>query len=171
MSYCNRDYDRSVGVCCHNALGLVRIGLGIWLRVRPLMHHDNKPLGPAFMPQTKSVLMTPTHLVYNWFRVNSKDTFNLLYNMDFRRQYICWSLRCSWISADRRDISNLDLTHRFNGLGKDCKTRRGTFKLWYLVHVSLEVWRYFWSWYDKCRSLDRKKIIALMQVSFWYAKI
>ena len=102
MSYCNRDYDRSVGGCCHNALGLVRIGLGMWLRVRPLMHHDNKPLGPAFMPQTKSVVMTHTHLVYNWFRVNSKDNFNHLYNMDFRRQYICWSLRCSWNNADRR---------------------------------------------------------------------
>ena len=41
MSCYNRDQDRSVGVCCHNALGLVRrvrqiprpIGLRIWLPV------------------------------------------------------------------------------------------------------------------------------------------
>ena len=44
------------------------------------------------------------------------------------RQLNCWSLRCSWSIACRR-CSNyiliLDLTHGFNGLGKDnLKTRR-----------------------------------------------
>ena len=36
----------------------------------------------------------------------------------------------------------IDLTPGFNGLDKDnCKTRRETFRFWYLVRLILEVWR------------------------------
>ena len=53
---------------------------------------------------------------------------------------------CSWSITCRR-CSNyiffLDLAPGFNGLGNDnCKTRRGAFKLWDLVHLILEIWRY-----------------------------
>ena len=63
----------------------------------------------------------------------------------FCRQWIYWSLRCSWSIAWRR-CSNyifiLDLTPGFNGLGKDyCETRRETFKFWDLVRLIFEVWR------------------------------
>ena len=59
---------------------------------------------------------------------------------------ICWLLRCSWSIACRR-CSNyifiLDLTPGFNGLGKDtCKTRRESFKFWYLVCLILEILRF-----------------------------
>ena len=69
---------------------------------------------------------------------------NLKYKWHLSRQYNCWSLRCSW-SIARRRCSNyifiLDLTHGINGLDKDsCKTRRETFKFWYLVRFILEVW-------------------------------
>ena len=38
----------------------------------------------------------------------------------------------------------LDQTPGFSGLGKEnCKTRRETFKLWDLVCIVLEIWRYF----------------------------
>ena len=58
----------------------------------------------------------------------------------------CWSLRCSWSIACRR-CSNyiliLDLTHGFNGLGKDnIKTRRERSSFGDLVHLISEV-----SWY------------------------
>ena len=37
----------------------------------------------------------------------------------------------------------LDLTHAFNGLGKDnCKTRWETFKFWDLVWLILQVWQW-----------------------------
>ena len=62
------------------------------------------------------------------------------------RQENCRSLRCSWSSACRR-CSNyifiLDTIPSFNGLNKDnCKTRQQTFKIWDLVRLILESWRY-----------------------------
>ena len=56
-----------------------------------------------------------------------------------------WSLSCSWNIARRR-CSNyifvIDLTHGFNGLGKDkFKTRRETFNVRDLMLLILEVWR------------------------------
>ena len=58
---------------------------------------------------------------------------------------VCWSHRYSWNIACWR-CSNyifiLDLTHGFNGLGKDnCKMRQETFKFWDLVWLILEVWQ------------------------------
>ena len=62
------------------------------------------------------------------------------------RQLNCWPIRCSWSIACRRCSKNifiLDLTLGFNGLGKDnCKTRRKSFKFWYLVRLVSEILRY-----------------------------
>ena len=64
---------------------------------------------------------------------------SLLYKTHFSRQLNCWSRRCSWSIPCRR-CSNyifiLELTHGFNGLGKDnYKMRRETFKVWDLLHL------------------------------------
>ena len=61
------------------------------------------------------------------------------------RQLNCWSLRCSWSSADRR-CSNyifiLNLTHGFNRLGEDnCKTRQEACKFWDLMCLISEIWQ------------------------------
>ena len=61
-------------------------------------------------------------------------------------EWNCWSLRCSWSIACRRCynyIFILDLIPGFNGLDKDnCKTGQETFKVWDLVPLILEIWRY-----------------------------
>ena len=49
----------------------------------------------------------------------------------------------SAVGAVPTTSSNLDLTHGFNGLGKDnYKTRRETFYFWNSVRLVLKVWRY-----------------------------
>ena len=62
------------------------------------------------------------------------------------RQLNCGPIRCSWSIACRRCSKNifiLDITIGFNGLGKDnCKTRRESFKFWYLVRLISEILRY-----------------------------
>ena len=62
------------------------------------------------------------------------------------RRWNCWSLRCSWSIACRHwsnYIFIVILIPGFNGLDKDnCKTRQETFKVWYLVHLILELWWY-----------------------------
>ena len=63
---------------------------------------------------------------------------NLWYKSHLKRQWNCWSLRCSWRIACQHCSNYIirDLTPSFNGLGKDnCKTKWETFKFWYLVQV------------------------------------
>ena len=72
---------------------------------------------------------------------------NIVYSQISNRKQSYWSLRCSWSIAYRR-CSNcifiMDWTPLFNGLGKgDCKTRRETFQVWYLVRLILDIWRKF----------------------------
>ena len=67
--------------------------------------------------------------------------------MHFSGQLNCWSLRCSLNIASRR-CSNyifiIHLTLGFNILRKDnCMPRPGTFKIWDLVRLILEILRYF----------------------------
>ena len=73
---------------------------------------------------------------------NLSKLSNLWYKLHLRQNY-CWSLRCSWSIASwhcSNYIFILDLTPGFNGLGKDnCKTRRETFKIWYLVWLILKI--------------------------------
>ena len=61
---------------------------------------------------------------------------NLLYKMNFSRQYNCWSLRCSYSIACRHCSKYIfihDLTHGFNGLSKD-NSRRDE------KHFSFGIW-------------------------------
>ena len=72
---------------------------------------------------------------------------SLEYKAHISRQMNCWSRRCSWSIACRR-CSNyifiLNLTHGFNGLGKDnYKTRREAVKFWDLVRLILDTLRYW----------------------------
>ena len=72
---------------------------------------------------------------------------SLVYKAHVIRQLNCWSIRCSWSIACRRcsnHIFILNLTHGFNGSGKDnYKMRREAFKFWDLVRLILMTLRYF----------------------------
>ena len=105
--------------------------------------------------------------LFNSLSAEMRIPSSLQYKTHFSRQLNCRSLRCSWSIACRR-CSNyifiLNFTPGFNGLGKDnYKMRRETFKLWDLVHLILETFRYsthgiarpsaamFFTMHDKCR--------------------
>ena len=84
--------------------------------------------------------------ILNWnpvrvFRLPS----NLRYTSYLSRQNYCCSLICSWSIACRRCsdyIFILDLTHGFNGMGKDnCEARLETFNLSAMVRLILGIWR------------------------------
>ena len=82
------------------------------------------------------------HERFALFEKNYRQTSNI---RNIGRQLNPWSLICSWSIACRR-CSNyifiLDLTHSFNGLGKDnFKTRRESFNFWDLVQLILETLR------------------------------
>ena len=74
-----------------------------------------------------------------------------IYKSHLSRQYNWWSLRCIWSIACRR-CSNyifiLDLRPYFNGVGRDYKTRRKTFRFCVLFRFVLEVWRYVYQLYS-----------------------
>ena len=86
-------------------------------------------------------IVKPSSILVLSFHIPS----NLQYKSHLSRQYLCWSLGCSWSISCRRCsiyIFILDLTPGFNGVGKDnCKTRRKTFKFWDLVWRILEISR------------------------------
>ena len=92
--------------------------------------------------------------------LNLQDSFNLVLFCRFHVKKCHVEIHswcCAWLCKFTRTwcwlrvficLQHVLVTPGFNGLGKDnCKTRRETFRLWDLVHLTLEVWRY-WPCYN-----------------------
>ena len=100
------------------------------------------------------------------FHDNPWVQYTVKYKTHTRRQYNCWSLRCSWNIACRR-CSNyifiLNLTPGFNRKGEDiCKSRRETFKFKDLVPLVLEIWASWW-----LKPPESPLFFSVMQKASW----